>query len=597
MRTSVNKSNIKMKESEFPQVVQALQAVSWMLLSLLLALPLFSFEASSLARSSFVYNAPQFDVWARAGVARGAAGVSLARDVLREATKLLGDLDFQVSAVDFVTRSPQDDDDHDDDDDDNGDFLIPPQRSVEKIEKPTSPAFPPTFPLKLQQTQKQDEEEEEEEEILMPRTVEPTSDIPTKPPTKQVSNRLKKKQPKTKWVVVSRNNSFEHTLEHDAAIRKGFGITETTMKRPWFSEPSEKARQRAMQEDVMRKSIKRIAEQALAKLEEEGISCVPAFCDEPAGFYMEEMDKLFLSSFPGSGNTWVRAAIRAGTRKYTGSLYKDWRLEKFQHFRGEMLDPNDVRTSIVKSHWPMWGQGSPREMPNFKGAIYFVRSPFDAILAELNRALSGEIHNGVALREKLQSAEAKRRAVKLAQEYTEGVAFWQGLNAFDHRNGKLKIFEGNGVKNYTGTLVSDMTDMFSFDIRPMRHGAGFPVFTMFYEDLKRDFVVASAHLLAFLKAFHSDRAPPVFDSLVCILRKHQTFSRTKRATTTLGNDDAHPFDAATTKKMCDFFTYVWNEHKWGECGNMLQREREARGEVEIERAWQLWELPENACVT
>ena len=56
-----------------------------------------------------------------------------------------------------------------------------------------------------------------------------------------------------------------------------------------------------------------------------------------------------LSSYPGSGNTWVRYLIEEYTGYYTGSIYSDMNLFK-GGFKGEMEDWKDGKTIVIKAH-------------------------------------------------------------------------------------------------------------------------------------------------------------------------------------------------------------------------------------------------------
>ncbi|GBG33663.1 WSC domain-containing protein 1 [Hondaea fermentalgiana] len=392
------------------------------------------------------------------------------------------------------------------------------------------------------------------------------------------------------WLIVQSRQVNVATLDERelASLRDGFVVDQATAELPWFSQ--ERPSKHFYYEKETRRKIRVLARQALRKIEEQGgVSCIPAICKTPNGFYEADdpISKLFLASFPGSGNTWLRMILRAGTRHYTGSLYADKRLSSFQGFAGELLAASDPRTSIVKSHYPMWNVGAPAQHSDFAGSIFIARSPFDAILAELHRIYSGESHKGVSAQSKIAS-DGMLRALGLAERYTETVHFWEGLNAFNARGGRPRFFPGHGGRDYQGHRVRNMTDVFSLDMRPMRNGEGFPVFTMFYEDFVRDLVPALAHLFAFLKLQHGERMPSVYDSIVCTLSKQQAFAHTKRAEQPV---NANPFSADVARELCETFGPVWNEAKWGPCTGVLQRER---ADVRVQDEWKAWSF-EDVC--
>mmetsp|Transcript_8437 Transcript_8437/g.15905 ORF Transcript_8437/g.15905 Transcript_8437/m.15905 type:complete len:285 (+) Transcript_8437:480-1334(+) len=258
----------------------------------------------------------------------------------------------------------------------------------------------------------------------------------------------------------------------------------------------------------------------------------------------------------------MRTLIRKGTRKFTGSFYKDRKLVHFHNFKGESLSSGDPQTSIVKTHFPLWASSaSPMMQPKFESAIFIARSPFDAILAELNRILTGEQHTGVAESDVLRK-EVQRRAPAMTQTFSNMVHFWEGLNGYE--KGSAKIFEGNGAKDFTGTRIRDIDSMYSFNIRPMKYGKGFPVFTMFYEDFVTDHVRALAYLFAYIKVLHKDKAPCVYDSIICSVSGPKTTARRKSSQST-------PFVAS--RELCKTLKSSWNSNKWGVCDGSLQRER------------------------
>ncbi|CAH1802203.1 unnamed protein product [Owenia fusiformis] len=83
-----------------------------------------------------------------------------------------------------------------------------------------------------------------------------------------------------------------------------------------------------------------------------------------------------LTSFPGSGNTWVRHLIQQLTGIYTGSVYYDKGLEK-RGFPAEALDdPTDGSVIAIKCH-------NARRV--FHRMIALIRDPRDALIANFKR--------------------------------------------------------------------------------------------------------------------------------------------------------------------------------------------------------------------
>ena len=106
-----------------------------------------------------------------------------------------------------------------------------------------------------------------------------------------------------------------------------------------------------------------------------------------------------LASFPGSGNTWVRGLLQAATGVCTGAIYCDTTLRK-SGFPGESLRSGKIL--VVKTHQtdPRWtGVYYPpgtvdkyfekrADIPLYSSAIFIIRNPFHALVAEWSRQMS-----------------------------------------------------------------------------------------------------------------------------------------------------------------------------------------------------------------
>ena len=88
-----------------------------------------------------------------------------------------------------------------------------------------------------------------------------------------------------------------------------------------------------------------------------------------------------LVSYPGSGNSWVRQLLEAATGIYTGAIYCDLAYVAVGMI-GEFIDTRNVLA--VKTH----SLSSTSLGRQYDKAIYIIRNPFTAILAEHNRALA-----------------------------------------------------------------------------------------------------------------------------------------------------------------------------------------------------------------
>ena len=98
-----------------------------------------------------------------------------------------------------------------------------------------------------------------------------------------------------------------------------------------------------------------------------------------------------LVSLPGSGNTWVRGLLERVTRGCTGSIYCDKTL-RAEGFCGEGLRSGALL--VVKTHdsslqWKGEHYKTVKaDRPFFDAAIFLIRSPFRAAIAEWNREVS-----------------------------------------------------------------------------------------------------------------------------------------------------------------------------------------------------------------
>lgn len=347
-----------------------------------------------------------------------------------------------------------------------------------------------------------------------------------------------------------------------------------------------------------------LAEEALQQLQAAPPACLPAVCSRAPGFRPEDGSggtrKLALVSVPGSGNTWVRALLRGGTRLFTGSMYHDGHLAA-GGFEGETLDAANASTAVVKSHHPFHYGAEPWAWAD--GALHVVRSPVDALTAECNRELAGG-HAGVA---------GMRRMRRRCAAYC-----WKKL-------GRLaKMF---GIWEFTPKRpVADWDGEGGLRLHFVTSRGGMPVATVFYEDLSRDFVRTAAHVLAFVKLFFADDTalPSVRDSLLCVLhdaqrrssssggsgsagtgpsaggtgaepgaehrQRHASSAELQLFTNASRSADSAEGVAAGSGSHFDGLSdlgravcgkakrlHFWNAHKWGPCDGRFQFERDDLG--------------------
>ena len=92
-----------------------------------------------------------------------------------------------------------------------------------------------------------------------------------------------------------------------------------------------------------------------------------------------------LASYPGSGNSWVRQLLESATGIYTGAIYCD-----SAYLKAGMIGESVATSNVlaVKTHVPLFTGKNVLGKLHHDKAIYIVRNPFDAFLADHNRALA-----------------------------------------------------------------------------------------------------------------------------------------------------------------------------------------------------------------
>ena len=117
-----------------------------------------------------------------------------------------------------------------------------------------------------------------------------------------------------------------------------------------------------------------------------------------------------LVSTEGSGNTWVRGLLEKTTGICTGFLYCDYEMRK-EGFIGEMIKSGSV--IVVKTHTlvPQWygiDYSRPkRDEPYYSSAVFIVRNPYNALIAEWNRRAT----NGIMKKQHLPHNESHTNVV------------------------------------------------------------------------------------------------------------------------------------------------------------------------------------------
>ncbi|XP_071818232.1 sialate:O-sulfotransferase 1-like isoform X2 [Apostichopus japonicus] len=99
------------------------------------------------------------------------------------------------------------------------------------------------------------------------------------------------------------------------------------------------------------------------------------------------MPVIVLYSVPGSGNTWVRLLLERSSGIYSGSVYSDKGSGNSDDSYFRKSDPCSGTTIVVKSHTLSAKQ---LQKCGIDGAVFLIRNPYGAGLAEFNRRKSGK---------------------------------------------------------------------------------------------------------------------------------------------------------------------------------------------------------------
>ena len=98
-----------------------------------------------------------------------------------------------------------------------------------------------------------------------------------------------------------------------------------------------------------------------------------------------------LISPEGSGNTWVRGLLEKATGICTGFLFCDY-VMRMKGFIGENVKSGSVLVVKTHTHEPQWfgvKYKQPKRFEAYYGAaIFIVRNPYDALVAEWNRRVT-----------------------------------------------------------------------------------------------------------------------------------------------------------------------------------------------------------------
>ena len=164
---------------------------------------------------------------------------------------------------------------------------------------------------------------------------------------------------------------------------------------------------------------------------------VENWCTGSIGFRAKNESRpiVALSSFPGSGNTWVRHLLQQATGIYSGSVYNDKGLKR-AGFSGE--DIQDSTVLGVKTH-----EAAGKK---FDQVILIVRHPKEAILAFFNWEFShrgsheASSHIGLAGQKEFYTKKWANKVSQWAKSWENFHLKWLNSNKFSKPGAMLIVY-------------------------------------------------------------------------------------------------------------------------------------------------------------
>jgi len=242
---------------------------------------------------------------------------------------------------------------------------------------------------------------------------------------------------------------------------------------------------------------------------------------------------LMLASFPGSGNTWARILIQEATRVYTGSIYHDESL--VDYFKGERVRYSSV--SVVKTHFPCpqcWGNVG-RLSSGFKknniGAIFILRNPFDAFVADFKRR-NAQNHTGNVDPSIFLTQEWKEFVIKRTDIWTQHTKYYlhskvQGRRWLDEK--------------------------------------GKPAFLIYYENLVHDFENEIKLMMHEIHLRPNEMSTE--ETTYCAILQHRNRTMGEKFHRKKPEKNIQAFSQIQKRAACHIFEFehIWQTAIWGKC--------------------------------
>lgn len=118
--------------------------------------------------------------------------------------------------------------------------------------------------------------------------------------------------------------------------------------------------------------------------------------------------RIYLSSYPQSGNHWVRHSVEDCCRIATSSVYRDfeppghmnrvfpWGGYCCDHgYRGDCRYPNKGEIVLLKTHYPYPGKNSPYDRQPNEMSIHIIRNPVDTFYSRYVKLPKGPLESKI----------------------------------------------------------------------------------------------------------------------------------------------------------------------------------------------------------
>lgn len=287
---------------------------------------------------------------------------------------------------------------------------------------------------------------------------------------------------------------------------------------------------------------------------------------------------IYLASFPGSGNTWLRFLLERGSRIYTGSVYPDDKSLQKQ-FPGELEKSSKVL--CVKTHYPCpkcWNKfvkelkvdvpitsEDTGVLAGVDRTIFLLRSPFDSFYSEFQYVKTGSHSTALEPQDFVKIPVLLQKGYYNQTEYHNPSwdqfinhrleAYLEGIKIHAKQDDTTRfVFYESLVKN----MEHELRGVFDFLIRA------------YEQEGKRDTLWGTSKEMAACSVLYSKHDQVRF-------RRHRIVNNEKEKNEEEGV--FNPWTRDQINRVCDALEPArgWFPQVWGNCRDgLLQVQREIR---------------------